>query len=310
MIKNTICLDENYSTTRLVTQEKPEIINKSEDKFESVLFLPESEGRKGEGGLRTKGYFKKSFVDKPLISIVTVVFNGEQFLEETILSVINQSYDNVEYIIIDGGSTDGTLDIIKKYEDYIDYWVSEKDGGISNAFNKAISLSTGYKVLMLNCGDIFISNDFILVNIEKISKLEDITFFTVKVNDRKTIPSQKVKNNIKLLLDTVEIPHQGAFVKLSTYKINGYYNENFKIRMDYEFFSRLKSNDCTFKYYDKEIVKYLEGGVSMQLKNRFLFNYEATVSNYFYNKTANNISFKQKLKKVISIVYLVFKGKI
>ena len=117
-----LSLDEGYSTTRLLTQEKPQIINTTEDKFETVLFLPKGENRKGEGGLRTKGYFKKSFDDKPLISIITVVFNGEKYLEETIQSVINQTYSNVEYIIIDGGSTDGTLDIIKKYEDSGKSW--------------------------------------------------------------------------------------------------------------------------------------------------------------------------------------------
>ena len=89
-----LSLDEGYSTTRLLTQEKPQIINTPEDKFETVLFLPEGENRKGEGGLRTKGYFKKSFDDKPLISIITVVFNGEKYLEETIQSVINQTYRN------------------------------------------------------------------------------------------------------------------------------------------------------------------------------------------------------------------------
>jgi cellulose synthase/poly-beta-1,6-N-acetylglucosamine synthase-like glycosyltransferase len=82
------------------------------NKFETVLFLPPVEGRKAEGGLRKQGYFKKSLPDKPLITVITVVFNGDQYLEQTILSVLNQTHDNVEYIIIDGGSTDKTLEII------------------------------------------------------------------------------------------------------------------------------------------------------------------------------------------------------
>ena len=89
---NTICLNKNSSTTRLLTKEKPIIENRPEDKFETVLFLPGSENRKSEGGLRTKGYFKKSYDDKPLISIITVVFNGEKYLEQTIQSVLNQNY--------------------------------------------------------------------------------------------------------------------------------------------------------------------------------------------------------------------------
>jgi len=99
------------------------IESKLEDKFETVLFLPEGEGRKGQGGLRTQGYFKKSLPDKPLITVITVVFNGEEFLEETIQSVINQTYDNVEYIIIDGGSTDGNLVVVCNYEHVTDYWL-------------------------------------------------------------------------------------------------------------------------------------------------------------------------------------------
>ena len=92
---------------------------------------------------------------KPLISVITVVYNGEKYLEETIQSIINQTYDNVEYIIIDGGSTDGTVDIIKKYEDRIDYWVSEKDKGISDAFNKGVKVAKGDYINFQGDGDGF-----------------------------------------------------------------------------------------------------------------------------------------------------------
>ena len=81
------------------------------------------------GGLRSKGILKQSSNSRPLITVITVVFNGDQHLEETILSVTEQTYDNIEYIIVDGGSTDATLDIIKKYEDHIDFWTSKKMRG-------------------------------------------------------------------------------------------------------------------------------------------------------------------------------------
>ena len=148
-------LNENYSTTRHLTEEQPLVENGPKDKFETTLFLPESENKKWEGGLRTQCYFKNSLENKPLVTIITVVFNGEAYLEETIQSVINQTYDNVEYIIIDGGSTDGTLDIIKKYENQIDYWISEKDHGIYDAFNKGISLAQGTLVGIQNADDYF-----------------------------------------------------------------------------------------------------------------------------------------------------------
>lgn len=96
-----------------------------------------------------------------LISIITVVYNGEKFLERTIQSVISQTYSNVEYIIVDGGSTDGTLDIIKKYENYIDYWVNEKNKGIYDAMNKSIKLAAGNMTGMLNSDDFYTSNDII-----------------------------------------------------------------------------------------------------------------------------------------------------
>ena len=148
-------INPSYGTTRTVTRQQPVIEKQAEDKFETFLFLPEGAARQGEGGLRTQGYFKTSLEGKPLITVVTVVFNGEQFLEETILSVMNQTYENIEYIIIDGGSTDGTLNIIKKYENSIDYWVSEYDRGIYDAMNKGIALSQGDFIGFLNADDLY-----------------------------------------------------------------------------------------------------------------------------------------------------------
>ena len=106
-----------------------------------------------QGGLRTQGYFKQSSKDKPLVTIVTVVFNNAATIEETIRSVLYQTYDNVEYIIIDGGSDDGTLEIIKTYDDLVDYWISEPDNGIYNAMNKGISLASGKYLNFLNADD-------------------------------------------------------------------------------------------------------------------------------------------------------------
>lgn len=91
----------------------------------------------------------------PLISIVTVSFNAVNEIENTILSVLSQSYRNIEYIVVDGGSTDGTIDLIKKYSDKIDVWISEQDNGVYDAMNKGIKIAHGEWVNFMNCGDFF-----------------------------------------------------------------------------------------------------------------------------------------------------------
>jgi Glycosyl transferase family 2 len=110
-----------------------------------------------EGGLRTKGIHKSGTSNRPLTSVITIVFNGEEKLAQTIQSVINQNHDNFEYIIIDGGSTDKTLEIIREYESLIDYWISEKDSGIYDAMNKGIDLANGQWLSFMNCADLFYS---------------------------------------------------------------------------------------------------------------------------------------------------------
>lgn len=114
---------------------------------------------KNFGGLRTKGFAKTSQPGLPLITIVTVVRNDAAHLERTLLSVLNQTYPNVEYIVVDGASTDGTQEVIKRYEEYLDFWISEPDKGSHEAINKGINLMKGDWVNFMHSGDYFYENE-------------------------------------------------------------------------------------------------------------------------------------------------------
>jgi len=243
-----------------------ESLNKTEHKFETVLFLPEGENRQGEGGERKQGYFKKSKEDNPLITVVTVVYNGEKFLEETILSVINQTYDNVEYIIIDGGSTDGTLDIIRKYEHAIDYWISEKDRGISDAFNKAVLVSLGDYINFQGDGDGFASR----TALESIIKLVDInqdSLVSAKINrislsgDILYSSKQNDEFNKKSLLFRMSLPHQGLLTSLSHFKKYGLFEIDNKYCMDYEHLLLAYFNMPNVKLIDQVLANWRADGL-------------------------------------------------
>jgi glycosyltransferase involved in cell wall biosynthesis len=270
-MSDSICLDEKYSTTRVVTQEQPPLCycvldtESNQDKFETGLFLPDGEGRKGEGGLRTKGYFKNSYEGKHLISIITVVYNGEQYIEETIQSVINQTYDNVEYIIIDGGSTDRTLNIIKKYEDKIDYWVSEKDNGIYDAMNRGLEILTGDFIIMLNAGDYFYGIEVLSLVVSKITKTDEVYFAQAEVKSQYTsylkpkngINYSEWLNNHLPIHQTVLVPKKLKYIK---------YDESLKITADSLYLKTLLSV-CKFNYIDELMIVFSLGGVSSYYKN-------------------------------------------
>ncbi|WP_052055202.1 glycosyltransferase [Myxosarcina sp. GI1] len=142
---------ENYLTIDRLEQS---LVAEKQNYLTNKLLLPLQPDRKKEGGMRTKGMYKQATPERPLISIITVVFNGEKYLEQTIQSIINQSNENLEYIIIDGGSTDKTLDIIEQYEGQIDYWVSESDRGIYDAMNKGTKAALGSHTWHINADDI------------------------------------------------------------------------------------------------------------------------------------------------------------
>jgi glycosyltransferase involved in cell wall biosynthesis len=114
-------------------------------------------GNSRSAGTRLKGLRKYSSPNTPLISIIIVVLNGKKDIQKAIQSVVEQSYHNIEFIVIDGGSTDGTLEILSKYNDQIDFWISEKDSGIYDAMNKALQFSNGEWILFLGADDVLVN---------------------------------------------------------------------------------------------------------------------------------------------------------
>ena len=253
---------KKYSTTKLLIKDKPVIKKNVNDKLESVLILPENTERQGEGGLRIKGYFQKSYENKPLITIVTVVYNGAEHLEKTMKSVIEQSYDNVEYIIIDGGSTDGTLEIIKRYKNEIDYWVSEADGGIYDAMNKGIALGNGEWINFMNEGDSFYNDEVLAFVASSDDGLSRGVIYgdSMKIYGGDRAIFKKCKPLISM---DRELPfvHQCAFVKTSLAKQHPF-DIYYKICADYDFFYRLYTEGVVFKYIKSTIAKYDMSGVS------------------------------------------------
>lgn len=182
---------------------------------------------------------QQKFSRYPFVSIITVVFNGEKFLEQTIQSIINQTYCNFEYIIIDGGSTDKTLEIIKKYEDKITYWVSEKDKGISDAFNKGVKVAKGDYINFQGDGDGFITSNSLEKVFENINPDEDIFISAriqrVDLNGKEMFISKYVDNfDKKSLLYRMSLAHQGLFTHKSYFKNYGLFDINNIFCMDYE----------------------------------------------------------------------------
>ena len=182
---------------------------------------------------------KKNSTNKPTISIITAVLNGEKYLEQTILSIINQTYEHIEYIIIDGGSTDGTLDIIKKYEDKLSYWVSEHDNGIGDAFNKGVEASNGDYINFQGHGDGLISSDVLDKVFNDIDSDKDILISSrimrVDINGKEIFTTKSITNfDKRSLLFRMSIPHQGLFMHKSYFEKYGLFDIDNTFCMDYE----------------------------------------------------------------------------
>lgn len=198
----------------------------------------------------------------PLISIITVVYNGEKFLEQTIQSVISQTYNNIEYIIIDGGSTDGTVDIIKKYEKHLAYWVSEKDEGIYDAMNKGLKVATGKYVAFINADDWYAEN--VLEVVAKYMQKSQADFIAgkIKIIDENMGTSVVRKSNFDEYGKNIH--HQASFIKTDLIRAKPF-NTKYRLAADRDMIIRVLKQEVSTLFIDVVISNFREGGAGSDL---------------------------------------------
>lgn len=248
------------------------------------------------GGLRRrKGYLKKSSHASPLISVITVVLNCRAYIEKTILSVLDQNYQNVEYLIIDGGSTDGTLEIIKKYENYIDYWISEQDKGLYDAMNKGIKLASGQIIGIINSDDWYESDALRLVHEEFTKTNADVVCGEMNIyKDNIFYYKTGIANKLNGLKKGMIINHPTVFVKKEVYNNYGAFNLKYKIASDWEL-----------------MVRYWRAGLKFATINNPIANFRLGGDSYKYNKYTirekHYIRTLYGLYRFIDVYYLIDK---
>ncbi len=209
------------------------------------------------------------------ISIITVVLNGREYIDKTIQSVIEQDYRHIEYIIIDGGSTDGTIDIIKRYRAGISCWVSEKDAGIADAMNKGILHASGQYILFLHSDDYLLSNSSIRTAKNQLQKNADFHAFPIYYD----MGSHRIVRRSRGFSPWINLKtgfyHQGLFFHRDIFKRLGMYDTSFKIAMDYEFFLRAyRANTVLCLHRNPPLAVMRDTGISSRsdwnsLKTRF-----------------------------------------
>lgn len=220
-----------------------------------------------------------------ILSIVTINYNNKNGLQKTIESVQNQTWKEFEYIIIDGGSNDGSVEIIKN-NSIVNYWISEKDNGVYNALNKGIKVATGKYIIFMNSGDYFYDNN-VLFSVAP-TFAADISvlygnsiYFKEDGFKREEIFPRKLSFSF---FYTSGINHQACFIKRELFYKYFFYNENYKICADWEFFIYIlcKENE-SYKHLETFICHYDFSGMSSNPKNINTFYSEKlqTINKYF-----------------------------
>ena len=216
------------------------------------------------------------------ISVITVAYNAKNDLELTIKNILDQKYDQLEYIVVDGDSTDGTKELLEKYKDQIDVIVCEPDNGIYDAMNKGIELASGYWLNFMNAGDCF-HTDTILSEID-IQQYKDEalvygnTFYRAK---EKVVHPRKILSS--LTKGEIFACHQSMFFNKNLLKNELYYRTDLTLAGDSELVARIYAKKFKLAYINETIANYMEGGLSANVTNKKLWEIRRAKLRYIYS---------------------------
>jgi glycosyltransferase involved in cell wall biosynthesis len=203
------------------------------------------------------------------LSIITVNYNNAQGLERTIDSVVKQTFTDMEFIVVDGGSSDESQEVIRTNEAHITKWISEKDNGVYHAMNKAIDLATGEYILFLNSGDHFAHHEVLQKNKQHFGQT-DLLIFDIHVTGQGLDYIKQHPDDITfsyLFKDT--LAHQAVFIKRSLFEKWGAYDESLKIVSDWKFFLKALYHGATYKIVHEVLTKYYLDGMSATAQGTF-----------------------------------------
>ncbi len=248
----------------------------------------------------------------PKISIITPSYNQGQFLEETILSVLNQDYPNLEYLIIDGGSSDNSVEIIKKYEKHLAYWVSEPDKGQADAINKGFSKCTGDILCWLNSDDVLKSDslqlvsDFFLLNRDIDCIIGDLEI----INERGglLVLKKSVPFDFKMHLYTAcLIPQPATFFTRKVWQETGELDYRLNYQMDYEYFLRMADKGFNFALLRKPLAQFRlhENSKSISDYKTEFFKDQILIQNKYIPKYIEKNKYKKKILRIMKMYYKI-----
>lgn len=202
-------------------------------------------------------------VVSPKVSVITVVFNAAAVIGNTIKNIANQTYDNIELVVVDGGSTDETVSIIRSFERVVTKWISEPDKGIYDAMNKGTRLATGDWIIFMNAGDSFYENNSVekFVNFVRSSANADMIFGDVIIVDGNREWKRELKNDFMFLIRNM-ICHQCIFYSKDSFKKAGGFDIRYRMTADFEHLMRMKTNGLRIVRFPQVISRYSLDGVS------------------------------------------------